>query len=83
MTDGDLVHAGRTVRAMTSTSAKVGGGWLANYYLRGGITLGAVVIAMVLGMSDGTPLVIGVAVWTLLWLASKVREGYAGTDRQP
>lgn len=68
---------------MASTNAKVGGGWLANYYLRGVIALAAMVIALLLGMGDGTPLIVGVAVWVLLWLASKVREGYAGTDRQP
>jgi hypothetical protein len=44
MTEGDLVHAARTVRAMSQTEAKAGG-WLANYYLRGLLTLVVIAVA--------------------------------------
>lgn len=82
MTDGDLVHAGRTLPGMTS-GQKTAGAWLANYYLRGAITLTVMLISVSLGLGGGAPILLGLATWVGLWLAAKVREGYAGTDRQP
>lgn len=69
---------------MASTGAKADRHWLANYYLRGLITVVAIGITLAAGSTDGTPLLVGAAVWIALWLAAKVREGYTdGTDHQP
>lgn len=76
------MHAGRTLTGMESTRAKAGG-WLANYYLRGAIALVAALLSIPLGMPDGAPVLVAAGVWVALWLAALVREGYAGTDRQP
>lgn len=65
---------------MTPTGAKNDRHWLTNYYLRGALALVAIVIALVAGLGNGAPLLIGIVVWGALWLAAKVREGYAAGD---
>ncbi len=75
---------------MTLTNAKAGAvrpsfgmTLLTNYYWRGAIALAAVFLTLAVGASDGTPMIVGIAVWLGLFLFARFYEGYTGSDRKP